>query len=385
VPERPLYPVNRTHLDAITGPLGIWQHAVGPVPEPRFGTCTDDVARVLLVDLAHARELGWEAVRESARRSLGFLDEAFDPSAWRFRNFRGADGGWSRDEPSPDSQGRAMLALGSAVGQRPDPDFGLLARAQFEASLVVTGGLHDLRAVASSALGCAAAIDGLVLDDSLRGRTEGALAGLADRLRIAFVKAGDRGPGWPWPEPVLTYENALLPRALIVAGRRLGDARLERTGLTVLDWLIEVQATDGGVFSPIGNEGWWPMGGPRSRFDQQPIEATAMILASEAASTVSAEPRYLAAAERAYAWFLGDNDTGVRVAVPATGGCHDGLEPDGVNLNQGAESTLMWLMALEAMRDLRRRSTVRPATTRSSVLPRGVLRPGELALSASQE
>jgi hypothetical protein len=360
VAERPLFPVSRAHLAAITGPLGIWQHAVGPVPQQEFGYCTDDVARALLVDLAHAPELGWGAVEASAWRSLRFLGAAFDPAARHFRNFRGADKGWSRSEPSEDSQGRALLTLGIASGQDIDPHLANRARDLFAAALPGTRRLRALRAIASSSLGCVAALDSGALDDTLHGATESALARLAAQLRHAFATTGDHGSGWPWPEPVLTYENALLPRALIVAGHRLDDAALEGRGLEVLDWLIAVQVADDGAFSPIGNDGWWRRDGPRNRFDQQPIEATTMILACEAALSVSPEPRYREAAERAYGWFLGDNDVGLPVAVPESGGCQDGLEPHGVNLNQGAESTLMWLTALEHMRTLRRGTTTTP-------------------------
>jgi hypothetical protein len=147
---------------------------------------------------------------------------------------------------------------------------------------------------------------------------------------------------------------------MIVAGQQLDDLRLRRAGLRALDWLIEVQLAPGGAFSPVGNRSWWRQGANRSRFDQQPIEGATMILACEAAWSATADPRYVEAAERAYGWFLGDNDTRVPVAVPADGACHDGLEPDGVNRNQGAESTLAWLMALERIRTLRRVTRVAP-------------------------
>lgn len=367
--ERPLYPVSRAHLAAITGPLGIWQHAVGPVPDHAFGYCTDDVARALLVDLAHAPELGWGAVEVSAWRSLRFLGAAFDPAEGHFRNFRGADKGWSRSDPSEDSQGRALLTLGIALGQDFDPCLGDRARDLFAAALPGTRRFRSLRAIASTALGCVAALDSGTLDDALRAETEVVLARLAAQLRDAFAVAGDHGSDWPWPEPALTYENALLPRALIVVGRRLGDPGLERRGLEALDWLIAVQVEDGGVFSPIGNDGWWRRDGRRNRFDQQPIEATTMILACADALAVSPEPRYREAAEIAYGWFLGDNDVGLPVAIPGSGGCQDGLEPHGVNLNQGAESTLMWLTALEHMRTMRSHmSAVPPEAARDRAL-----------------
>jgi hypothetical protein len=167
---------------------------------------------------------------------------------------------------------------------------------------------------------------------------------------------------------VLTYENTLPARAMIAAGLHLHDARLRGAGLRTLDWLIEVQTAPSGAFSPVGNRTWWRHGATRSRFDQQPIEAATMILACQDAWSATSDARYLDAAERAYGWFLGDNDTRVAVAVPEVGACHDGLEPDGVNANQGAESTLAWLMALERTRVLRRTVAVAraaaPGTTR---------------------
>jgi hypothetical protein len=360
VGNRPLPPISRQHLAALTGELGIWQHATGPVPNKAFGYCTDDVARALTVDLLHARQLGWDAVESSAWRSLRFLRDAYDPVTGRFRNFRGADGAWLDGEPSEDSHGRALLALGIALRDGQDSDFRATARRVFGFALPATSRLRALRATASSLLGCAAALDGIRVDDAFREDTGLALLRLAARLRVAFAPTGDAGD-WQWPEPVLTYENALLPQALMVAGERLGDVELGRAGLRALHWLIEVQATVDGRFSPIGNRGFWRRGGPRARFDQQPIEATSLILAAGVAFAQTAEPRYLDAIERAYGWFLGDNDAGVSVADPARGACHDGLEPFGVNLNQGAESTLMWLTALELVRDVRRVERALPA------------------------
>ena len=351
--EHPLYPVNRDHLTAITGELGIWQHAVGPLPNEAFGYCTDDVARALTIDLDHARVLGWPAVEASAWRSLHFMRDAFDPETGRFRNFRDAAGRWLDGEASHDSYGRAMLALGGAMCARTDDDLAARARLLFAVALPASSRLTDLRATASTLLGCAAALESADLDDALRTSVTDAAERLGARLGAAFAPSA-RDADWPWPEPVLTYENALLPRALIVAGKRTRDHELIRLGLRTLDWLVDVQTSDGGRFSAIGSNGFWPRGGPRARFDQQPIEATAMILAAEVALAQTGEPRYLDVIERAYAWFLGDNDVGLAMADPVAGGCFDGLEPAGVNRNQGAESTLMWLTALEHVREIRR-------------------------------
>jgi hypothetical protein len=145
-----------------------------------------------------------------------------------------------------------------------------------------------------------------------------------------------------------------LPHALIVGGRRVEDQRMIAAGVAVLDWLVREQTSSTGLFSPVGN-GWWPRGGERSVFDQQPIEATATILAAEAAHSLTGAERYREAAWMAYRWFLGENLLGVRVADTASGGCFDALTPRGVNENQGAESTLMWLTALEHIRRWRSR------------------------------
>ena len=206
--------------------------------------------------------------------------------------------------------------------------------------------------MASTVLGCAAAMESDAIDDGLRALANDTLRRLAARLRAAFAPVADRTE-WPWPEPVLTYENALLPRALIVAGQREEDAALIRIGVGVLDWLIAVQTSNGGEFSAIGSDGFWPRGGRRARFDQQPIEATATILAAEVALAQTGDRRYLDAVELAYGWFLGDNDIGLPMADPITGAGFDGLERAGVNRNQGAESTLMWLTALEHVRTIR--------------------------------
>lgn len=366
--EHPLHAVSRLHLDEITGSLGIWQHANGTVPDRASGTCTDDVARALMVDLLHARELGWGAVHTSAWRSLRFLRDAWNPVATRFRNFRDAEGAWLDDTGSADTQGRALLALGTALREPRDPAFTADARMLFSAALPATRHLGAVRPISSCILACTAALEGGALGSVLGGVTTDRLRRLTGQLRDAFG-AGETDAGWPWPESVVTYENALLPHALVAGGHRLGDDGAYRLGLQVLDWLLAAQTSPDGSFSPVGNRGWWHRGGQRSRFDQQPIEATATLMACETAFEATSDPRYLDAAECAYGWFLGDNDGHRAVAEPANGGCHDGLGPLGVNANQGAESTLMWLMALEHMRGLRRRASLDPDTQTATAPP----------------
>lgn len=335
------------------------QHAIMSRPDPAHGHCTDDVARALQVDLLHERTLGWTAVAESTRRSIRFLEAAFDPATGRFRNFRGVGGAWLDGPASEDSQGRAMLALGETIAASPDRPSVEAAAALFERALPAAQGLVALRARASVMLGCDAVMRGAPSQ-----RTAVTYRLLAGRLQRAFESRA--GSAWPWPESRLTYENALPVRALIVGGQYLGSRPMVDAGLRLLDWLIAVQTSAAGHLSPIGNE-WWPCGGVRSRFDQQPIEAAALILAAGSACAATDDERYRGAMERAYAWFLGENDVGVPVADPASGACFDGLTPTGVNRNQGAESTLMWLTALEHIRAVRRSLPSSPVVGREIV------------------
>jgi len=336
------------------------QHAIGSRPDPAHGYCVDDVARALRVDLLHRRVLGWAAVADSAWRSMRFLGEAFDPSAGRFRNFRRVDGSWLEGPASEDSQGRAMLALGEVIATAPDAEMVETASALFATALPAAQGMTALRARASVLLGCDAAMRAAPTE-----RVGLAYRLLADRLRSAFEMRA--ASAWPWPESRLTYENALPVQALIVAGGHLGSRSMTDLGIEVLDWLIAAQTAPTGHLSPIGN-GWWPCGGAKSRFDQQPIEATALLLAAEAAFEATGDERYRVAMERAYAWFLGENDLGLTLADPVRGAGCDGLTPSGVNTNEGAESTLMWLMALEHVRALRDGRPTGPATTERPVV-----------------
>jgi hypothetical protein len=335
--------VSRAHLEALSNEIGVWQHAVGSVPNPAFGFCTDDVARALVVDVLHARELGWSLVAASGERSLRFLEDAFEPQSGRFRNFRAADGGWLDSGGSEDSHARAIYGLAVVMAEVRDPMLVGRAERLFARSLPAAGSLTALRPVAAAILACDAA-----LESGPDREAWDVYRVLAARLRAAFDRAASARE-WPWPEPVLTYENALLPRALVVGGARLKDERMIEVGCAVLDWLVEVQTSQDGTFSPIGN-GWWPRGGSRSQFDQQPIEATATLLAAEAAYSATGLERYRGVAQMAYSWFLGDNLLGVRLADTSSGGCFDALTPRGVNDNKGAESTLMWLTALEHVR-----------------------------------
>jgi hypothetical protein len=352
VPELfPLFPVDRQHLDVLSTEVGIMQHAQAARPDPEHGYCTDDVARALVVDLLHQRELGWRAVEASAARNVRFLAEAFDGSTGRFRNLRRWDGAWLDIVGSEDADARALQALAETIDSAPPGPVRRAATTLHERALPTASQVRSLRPLATVILACDA----------------GARAGMSDAVMDVYRRvandlwrpfAGCEGDTpWPWPESVVTYENELPARALVIAGRRLDRPRMVRAGLRVLDWLIEAQTRADGQLRSVGNAGWWPRGGRAARFDQQPISATTLLLAAGTALEETGAPRYRDAMESAYGWFLGRNDAQAPVADPGRGACGDGIGPAGVSRNQGAESTLMWLIALERIRILRARTT----------------------------
>jgi hypothetical protein len=345
-PPEPLPGAIRTHLDELTGSFGIFQHARGRAPNRGQGYCTDDVARAAMVDLLHGRRLGPAVVAETLERSVAFIAAARVPRSGWLRNFRDADGNWLESRGSADANARAVQALGMIVAEPVPGPVGRAARHELEALLPRTLELIGLRPWAHAILGAVAAAGSpeppaaaRPIVERLGGRLAGAFTGL--------------GPDWPWPEPVVTYENALLGQALIEAGTCLGDRSMVEQGLASLAWLLSSQLGPDGQLELVGNQGWWPRQGERARYDQQPIDAAACVEACHAAWRATSEPAWLIELERAYAWFLGFNSTGAVMVEAERGACFDGLTAIGPNTNQGAESTLAWLSATEHVRAAR--------------------------------
>ena len=338
------------HLEAMSDSTGVFQHAVHSVPDFHHGYCTDDNARALLftVQLEHLGEPlnGLRRVQSSA---AAFLHYAFNPATGRFRNFMGFDRRWLEEEGSEDSHGRALWGLGAVVGRTRQTNLRNWAARLFEQALPALEGFGSPRTWAFAVLGLheyLRVLNGDLLAE--RWRLE-----LAERLLAAFQ--GHATPEWPWLEPLVSYDNARLPQALILSGRWLQRADMLEVGLRALHWLQEGQTVDspscaGGHFRPIGSDGFWQQGGSPASHDQQPLEATASVAACIEALHASGDDRWRREAIRSFDWFLGRNDLHIPLYDASNGGCFDGLQPTGVNRNQGAESTLAFLMALADMK-----------------------------------
>ncbi len=322
------------HLLAISDHHGTFEHACGAVPRREHGYCTDDMARVLVVV---SRESGaGEAVHGLARVAVRFLNEA-QAYAGGCRNRMDHTGRWTDGYSFEDCWGRCLWGLGTAAAHS---DIGLIRKlsvVQFERA--AHGRSTWPRAMAFAAVGAAELLSVEPGNVAARKLIVDYVAGLA-------APGGD--VGWPWPEPRLTYANAVIAEAMIAAAVATDDPLLGERGMDLLGWLIE-RETNGDHLSPTP-AGGWSAGETRPAFDQQPIEIAALADACARAATVDPRPIWPDTVRAAAAWFQGDNDAKKPMWNPETGGGYDGLHADRVNVNQGAESTLAVLSTFQQAR-----------------------------------
>ncbi len=341
-----LPPLQLHHLRRLTDDTGVLQHATFVAPNYAHGYATDDNARALLLSVLLEQEAGGDdgATTELGVRCMSFLHYAFDEETQRFRNFLGYDRRWVDEVASEDCHGRALHALGAVLARSTNDGLRGPAGRLFELGLGAASALTSPRGWAFSLLGIAEYLGRFGGDRAARQAGEALAARLLDLHR---AHAGD---GWLWFEPELTYANATLPHALLASADWMGDDGMRRSALAALEWLTSQQRAAAGHFAPIGTNGWFPRGGERARFDQQPIEAHATVAACLAAWRATGDDKWRREAERAFDWFLGRNDLKTPLYDPVTGGCRDGLHVERANQNMGAESTLCFLMSLLELR-----------------------------------
>ncbi|AGL19916.1 hypothetical protein [Actinoplanes sp. N902-109] len=335
------------HIARLSDDTGLLEHARNATVRREHGYCVDDVARGLLV--ASREPQPTALVTGLAERYLAFLTHAMAADG-QVRNRMSYDRRWQDEPGTGDWWGRALWGLGTAAGRSAVP---WLRREAYEAFVIGARQRSPWsRAMAFAGLGAA---------EVLRAHPSDAVAAQLLGDAATVVGLPGRDPAWVWPEPRLTYANPALPEVLIQAGDLLGDEPLLTDGLRMLQWLCRVQEHDGRLSTvPVG--GWAPPLPPaRHRFDQQPIEAAATADACATAAAVTGDEDWERPLIQAITWFLGDNDTGTVMYDPLTGGCFDGLTPEGPNLNQGAESTLALVSTLQHARVQAGRSATRPS------------------------
>jgi len=343
------------HVNALTDDTGMLQHAIFTIPNRAEGYTTDDNARALiftvLLDQLGSYRLGQakSSNPDWAFRYLAFLEHAFDAEKKRFRNFLGYDHRWMEDQGSEDAHGRALWALGTLLARSANPGLRGAAGRLFEFSLPAVIEFYSPRAGAYALLGIQEYLNSYPGDrDAQKVRSV-----LSRRLLEMYESI--RRPDWKWFENVVAYGNARLPQAMLVVGSGCSDDRMISGGLEALDWLLKAQHCETNHhFVPIGSQGFYRQDGEKARFDQQPIEAAGAVSACLEAYRVTGDNRWRNEAWSAFNWFLGDNDLQLPLYDSDTGGCRDGLHPERANQNQGAESTLSFLMALLEMHALQK-------------------------------
>jgi glycosyltransferase involved in cell wall biosynthesis len=346
-----------SHLKRMTDDTGMFQHSIFTVPNYGEGYTTDDNARALVFTVSRAQrmrckpdQVGAAAPKSSivlSSRYLAFLEHAFNSSNGRFRNFLTFDRRWSETQGSEDCHGQALWALGTVLGRSVDEGLRGAAGRLFEFSLPAAVEFRSPRAWAYTMIGIQEYLTSYPGDRDVQK-----IRSVLSR-RLLEMYESSRTPDWHWFEDVLAYGNARLPQAMMLVGSACSDGHLVSIGLEALDWLLTQQQCEStGHFVPIGSQGFYRQGGEKARFDQQPIEAAGAVSACLQAYRVTGDTHWRSQAWSAFNWFLGDNDLQLSLYDPVTGGCRDGLHPDRANENQGAESTLSFLMALLEMRSL---------------------------------
>ncbi|MDG5815209.1 hypothetical protein QA601_08970 [Chitinispirillales bacterium ANBcel5] len=357
-----------THLLNMSDRAGMFQHAKFSLPDYFHGYCTDDNARALILTIK-LEQLGivTPELKRIASNCLAFLYYGLNRDSKRFKNFMDFKREWLEEQGSEDCHGRALWALGYVVSTSAQKSLKNVASLLLKDATLSLLSLTSPRAWAFSLLGVYE-----LLESTYRGDHE--MEQIRDELVMRLMGCYERcaDEKWCWFENVCTYSNAKLPHALILCGFQSGREEVVNAGLKTLKWLLEVQTAKEGFFTPVGCNGFYPRKSLRAQFDQQPVEAACMVSACSDAFRVTGERWWLLKAADVFQWFTGKNQLGVSLYDSSNGGCFDALTKEGLNYNQGAESTLSFLLSLAEMYHLRQEAlTAASGATEDRLLTTG--------------
>lgn len=324
-------PVSFRHLSRMTDDRGVLEHAKGRHPRFSYGYCTDDNARLaVLAMLDGGQSFGAEVL---GRIAFDFVHDALDESGM-IRNRMSFHRVWTDNGVTDDCWGRALWAFGVATQRGFNSNMRRRAVEAFDLACLHRG--SALRAMCYASLG---AVEIAVNDPHHHDA-----AFLLHDAATEIMESMGSTRSWPWPEERLTYDNALVPEALLAAGEGTGSVDYIEAGLDLLEWLVKRETHDGRLsVTPVGGRG---PNDPQPAFDQQPIEVAGLARASARALRLTADEHWREVLDLAASWFLGHNDANEMMIDTESHGGFDGLHPAGVNLNQGAESTISMVMTL---------------------------------------
>jgi len=332
--------INLAYLKALADDTGLIQHAKFATPKRQEGYTTDDNSRALIACTKYYQIFGAQSDPEIAKLidvCLGFLLHMQEPNG-TWHNLLSYNRQFADDVGSEDCMGRALWACGYVMNSNLPTEKKMLSKEIFDRGSSCVPSFKALRSIAFSIMGLGHYKKAYPEDQNPIKN----IINLADHLLGNFNN--QCSSDWRWFEPYLTYVNGRLPQALFEAYENTHNERYLQTAKVALDFLLKVQMTDD-VFVPIGNKGWYKRGEKRATYDQQSVEASCMVEATTAAFRATGDEKYRRTAHTIFNWFLGRNLQHVTVYNPKTGGCHDGITPEGLNLNQGAEATVSYLLA----------------------------------------
>jgi hypothetical protein len=337
--------IKMDYLRTLTDDTGVFQHAKLCIPKRNEGYTTDDNARALIACTRYYRLKKDTNMEGLANVYLAFLYHMQKPEG-AFHNYLSYSRGFLDVDGSEEANGRALWSCGCVINSSLPKLIRLVAKDIFDRGLPWVWKSTWLRYYASTIFGLTNYYR-TVQDENLKI----SLKKLADLMTQRFED--EARENWYWFEPQLTYDNARLPQALFQAYSILGERKYLDVAKESMDFLVTTQMVND-VFMPIGNDGWYKRGGSRPFYDQQPLEAAAMVDAAVEAFYATNDQSYLQLANRSFEWFLGRNSRGEQMYCLETGGCYDGLNTDTINMNQGAESSISYLMARLKLEEVNR-------------------------------
>ena len=342
--------IDLRYLQSLTDDTGVLEHATYTIPNRNHGYTTDDNSRALIVSLKNWKLFKDDSVLPLMRIYTSFLLHSLDKKNKKVRNRLSYDRHWIEESESEDCCGRVIWAAGQLVSGAPNDSLANLGIEMFHQAFNLAHNFTSPRAWAFSILGAVSYLKQFSGDRNAKLTCKK----LGEKLLELFKN--NMSDEWVWCEDIVSYENARLPQALIIFGQFYNNRKATSIGLKSLKWLLKVQTSpEESRLSIIGNDGWYKRDGKRAKFDQQPVEAAALIDALHEAFLATEDTYFIKKTDWVYNWFLGSNDAGTALYDFKTGGCRDGLQSFGLNKNEGAESLLSWLMALHKMHEISRK------------------------------
>lgn len=329
-----------THVKRLTDDTGIIQHSKYIVPDRSTGYCLDDNARALMAATWAFSLLKSDDAKRLLSVYCSFMN-FMQKEDGRFRNFMDYNRNFMDQDGSDDSNGRTIWACGFIIWKSPNESYRSMASECFRKTFGNIPKLN-LRGKAFAILGLCAYLRAYQNDE----KAFVLLKECSKHLLEAYGR--QRKDDWHWFEDILCYDNAVMPMALFNAYQHLKEESVLKAAVESLAFLEKLTFRNGKM-SVIGNDGWYRKGHERAQFDQQPIDAAAMVMAMQSAYRATRDKQYLTRMKEAFDWFMGENDLGMPLYDIETKGCADGLHKGGVSMNQGAESTISFLLALLAM------------------------------------